>query len=108
MRRFVPRICTAPRTSLSASRATSTSVTTRRVHGANRPEQTVPVPWALDRSSSSMRTEAAVAQDSKSARVLASSWLPCVRGTSGWSSPSKRHAWRGTTVTGTICSISVP
>ena len=87
MSRCVPRICTAPRTSLSASRATIKSVTTRRVNGANMPEQTVPVPWDLDRSSSSMRTEAAVAQDSKSARVLDRSWLPCVRGTSGWSSP---------------------
>ena len=100
MRRFVPRICTALHTSMSASPATITSVTTMRVHGANRP-QDVPAP-CLGRSSSSMRTEAVVAQGCKSARALASSWPPCVRGVSEASWPWKRHAWRGTTGTGTI------
>ena len=62
MSRCVRRICTAPLTSLSASPATSTSVTTRSVNGAHMPERTVPAPWALGRSSSLMRTEAAVGQ----------------------------------------------
>jgi hypothetical protein len=102
VRRFVRRICTAPLTSMSASPATIKFATTTRVNGANMPEQTAPAPWALGRSSSSMRTEAAVVQGSKSARASDSSWPPCVRGVSGSSWLWKRHAWRGTTGTGTI------
>ena len=102
MSRCVRRICTAPLTSLSASPATSTSVTTRSVNGAHMPERTVPAPWALGRSSSLMRTEAAVAQGFKSARALDSCWLRCVRGMLGASSPWKRHAWHGRTVPGTL------
>jgi hypothetical protein len=100
--RFVRRLGPAPLTSLSASPATLPSGTIPRVNGATRPWRTVPAPWALGRSSSLMRTWAAVAQGGQSARALDSSWPPCVRGVSGAAWRWKRHAWRGPTGTGII------
>jgi hypothetical protein len=102
VRRFVRPICTAPLMSLSASPATIQSVTITRVNGAHMPSRTGLAPWALGRSSSSLRTEAAVAQGCKSVRAVDSSWPPGVRGGAGASWRWKRHAWRGTTGTGII------
>ena len=49
----------------------------------------------------SQRRQYALA-DRARAWAWGSSWPPCVRGVAGWSSRWKRHAWRGTTETGTI------
>ena len=102
MSRGVRRLCPVLLTFMSASPATLKSVTTMKAHGATMPERTVSVPWASGRLSLSMQPEAVVLQGSKSARALGRSWRPCVRGVSESLWPWKRHAWRGTTGTGTI------
>jgi hypothetical protein len=106
--RGVRRLCTVPLTCLSASPATRQAVPTLQANGAHLPERTVPGPWASGRLAFSMQTEAVVGQGAKRARALGRSWLPCVRGVAGAASRWTRHAWRGTTGTGTICSIAGP